>query len=114
MKLKIRKGDNVYILAGKDKGKTGIVKQVLIKKEKVIVEGIQIVKCFNKKKIAISGVSTKEMPIHVSNVAHVDPKTNQPVKVKVEFSGDKKLLVSKKTGEIIRVVVNYKKGEVNA
>lgn len=108
MKIKIRKGDNICVIAGKDKGKTGFVKSVLTKKNKLIVEGIQIVKIFNKRKLAAGVPSIKEMPIAISNVAHVDPKDLKPTKVKIEIRDNKKLLISKRSGEIIRVIVEHK------
>ncbi|WP_342262154.1 50S ribosomal protein L24 [Alphaproteobacteria bacterium endosymbiont of Tiliacea citrago] len=111
MKIRIKRGDNVFILAGKDKGKTGIVKSVLIKRNRVVVSGVQVVKCFNKKKIMAGGSEFKEMPIHISNVAHVDPKSAKPTKTKIEIKDNKKLLISKKSGEVIRVVKEYKEKE---
>lgn len=108
MKIKIRKGDNVCVIAGKDKGKTGLVKSVLVKKNKLIVEGVQIMKIFNKRKLAAGVPQIKEMPIAISNVAHVDPKDLKPTKVKVEMRDNKKFLISKRSGEVIRVVVEYK------
>lgn len=113
MKYKIRKGDSVFVLAGKDKGKIGIVQSVLRDKNRVVVSGVQVVKCFNKKKLMAGGPSSKEMPIHISNVAHVDPKDSKPTRVKVEIRENKKLLISKRSGEVIRTVVEYKE-KVNA
>lgn len=105
MKIKIKRGDKVFVTTGKDKGKTGIVKKVLIAKNKVIIENINVVKCFSKKKQLVEGQSnTKEMPIHVSNVMHLDPKDNKPTRVRVVFEGNKKLLVAKKSGQIIREI----------
>lgn len=108
MKIKIRTGDTVYVLAGKDKGKTGVVKSVLKDKHRVIVSGIQVVRCFNKRKLLAGGPETKEMPIDISNVAHIDPKDSKPTRVKIQMNENKKELVSKRSGAIIRTIVQYK------
>jgi large subunit ribosomal protein L24 len=85
--MKIRTGDNVIVTAGKDRGKTGTVKDVDPKKERVYVEGLNMVKrhqrpVAGRPNLQI-GVIEKEGPIHVSNVAIVDPKTHKPTRVGV-------------------------------
>jgi len=99
-KFKVKKNDKVYVLAGKEKGKTGIIKKVLVEAERVIVEGLNKVVSFNKQ--TREGITTKEASIHISNVAHVDPASKKPTRVKVLVNGDVKQLVAKKSGKVIR------------
>ncbi len=99
-KFKVKKSDRVYILAGKEKGKTGVIKKVLVEANRVIVEGLNQVVCFNKK--TREGMTTKEASIHISNVAHVDPVSSKPTRVKVVMNGDVKQIVAKKSGKVIR------------
>lgn len=105
VKYKIKKNDSVVIIAGKDKGKTGNVLKVLHELGKVLVSGANIaIKAVKPSKIFPSGgMVKKELPIHISNVALLDPKTEQPVKsgIKVLESSGKKVRYSKKSGEII-------------
>lgn len=116
-KSKIKKGDLVIITTGKDKGKSGAIKKVLYSTGKVIVNNCNVVKCFNKRKREILGRGdTKEMPLDISNVAHVDPKTKdlevkQPTRVRVMIKDDKKVLVAKKSGEIIREISKLKENK---
>jgi large subunit ribosomal protein L24 len=85
--MKIRTGDNVIVIAGKDRGKTGTVKDVDPKKGRVYVEGLNMVKRHQRpvpgRPNLQIGVIEKEGPIHVSNVAIVDPKTRKPTRVGV-------------------------------
>lgn len=102
--MKIRVGDTVEVIAGKDKGKQGEVLQVLAKQDKVIVEGVNMVTKHIKPSQADpeGGIVTREAPIHVSNVAFYDSKAKAPVKLGykiVEKDGKKiKVRVNKKTG----------------
>ena len=102
--MKIRVGDTVEVIAGKDKGKTGEVLQVLAKEDKVIVEGVNMVTKHIKPSQADpeGGIVTREAPIHVSNVAFYDSKTKAPVKLGYKFieeDGKKvKVRVNRKTG----------------
>ncbi len=100
MKFKIKKLDKVIVLTGKEKGKTGIVSKIITKNSKVLIEGVNQVKCFNKKEK--TGMTVKSMPIHISNVAHVDPVSGAPTKVKYVQIGEEKQLVAKKSGKVIR------------
>lgn len=101
--MKIRKNDNVIILKGKDRGKSGKVLEVFPKIEKVLVEGMNI----SKKRIKSRSANKKgqmvevSMPIHVSNVSLVDPKTKKPTRVSFKIEKDKKVRVSKRSGEVI-------------
>ena len=103
--MKIRVGDTVEVIAGKDKGKTGEVLQVLAKEDKVIVEGVNMITKHVKPSQADpeGGIVNKEAPIHVSNVAFYYSKTKSPVKlgykVTVDENGKKtKVRVNRKTG----------------
>ncbi len=85
-KFKIKTGDSVIILAGKDKGKTGNVTSVIKANDRVIVEGINIVKHHRKATQESPGkIEEKEASIHISNVAHLDPENGKPTRVKYEF-----------------------------
>ena len=101
--MKIRVGDTVVVIAGKDKGKTGEVLQVLAKEERVIVEGVNMVTKHVKPSQADpeGGIVNKEAPIHVSNVAFYESKSAVKLgyKVSVDENGKKtKVRVNKKTG----------------
>jgi large subunit ribosomal protein L24 len=101
--MKIKTNDNVIILAGKDKGKKGKVLRVLSDVEKVIVEGANIVKRHQK---AGSGGKKGEVvevaaPMHVSNVALLDPKDKKPTRVGYKVEGGKKIRISKRSGQKI-------------
>ena len=85
-KMKIKKGDQVVILSGDDKGKSGEVVKAMPKEGKVVVSGVNLVKRHTKPSQTTSGgIVTKEAPIHVSNVAIVDPKTKKPARVGYRF-----------------------------
>lgn len=100
--MKIRKNDNVIILAGKDKGKTGKVLRALPQEGRVIVEGINIVKKRQKRRGAVAGeVINKTMPVDVSNVAIIDPKTKKPTRVGYKVEGGKKVRVTKASGQTL-------------
>lgn len=105
LKLKIKKGDQVVIIAGKDKGKSGNVKAVYPKALKLIVEGMNISSRHTKPTQAKpqGGKIDKEMPIHYSNVLVVDPKVSLPTRIGYDFSNDgKKIRISKRSKEIIK------------
>lgn len=99
--MKIKKGDNIIVLSGKDKGKTGKVESVLVKNDMVLVEGINImVKHQKNKRTRSQGqVIKKASPIHVSNVALMEDK--KAVKVGYKIEDGKKSRVSRKTGKVI-------------
>lgn len=102
--MKIRTGDTVLVISGDDKGKTGKVLKALPKENKVIVEGVNVNKKHVKPSQANPKGSIKEinLPIDVSNVAFVDPKTNKATKVGYTEVDGKKVRVAKKGGEIIK------------
>ncbi|CAN0652704.1 50S ribosomal protein L24 [Nitratireductor aquimarinus] len=100
---KIKKGDNVVVLAGKDKGRTGEVMKVMPKEDKALVRGVNQVRRHQKQSAqAEGGIITKEAPIHLSNLALADPKDGKPTRVgfKVQEDG-KKVRVAKRSGELI-------------
>jgi len=103
IKLKIKKGDTVKVIAGDDKGKSGVVKSVDLKKLRLLVEGVNMVKRHTKPSAAKpeGGIIEKEAPIHLSNVMLVDSKGNA-VRVGKKLEGNSWVRVSKKTGEIIK------------
>ena len=103
MSMKIKKGDMVSVVAGKDKGKTGKVTKILTKKAKAFVEGINLVKKHTKpSQTNKGGIETVEMPIHLSNLMMIDPKTNKPSRVGFKFLEDgKKIRFLKKSGETL-------------
>lgn len=99
--LKIRKGDKVQVLSGKDKGKTGTVSRALPEKDKVIVDGVNVAKKHQKPTQAIQqgGIIDKDMPIHVSNVAIVCDSCSKPTRVGYRFEPDgTKIRICRKCG----------------
>ena len=102
MAAKIKKGDRVIVLAGKDKGRQGQITKVFPKEERVIVAGLNMVQRHTKATQGDpqGGIKTKEAPLHVSNVAIVDSK-GKPTRVGFKIEGDKKVRVAKTTGEVI-------------
>jgi len=102
-KFKLKRGDKVIVVAGKDKGKTGDILKVLPLLDKVVVSGVNAVKKHTKpSKTSQGGIVSKNMPLHISNVALLDPKTNKASRVgyKILENGEKKR-VAKRSGEII-------------
>jgi large subunit ribosomal protein L24 len=101
---KIRKGDTVVVLSGKDKGKTGEVVQAMPKDMKVLVSGVNIA-VRHRKPSQVNpqgGLERKEAPLHVSKVAIADPKTGKPTRVRFEIAKDgKKVRVAARSGEKI-------------
>lgn len=102
-KFKIKKGDQVIVLTGKDKGTKGEVLKVLTAENRVLVQGVNVA-TFHKKpsQLAPGGIEKKELPIHISNVAIADPKTGKPSRVGYKILKDgKKVRVARKSGETI-------------
>jgi large subunit ribosomal protein L24 len=102
MAAKIKKGDRVVLLTGKDKGRTGTVTKVLPKDERVFVQGVNMVQRHTKASQTDpnGGIKNKEASVHVSNVAVVDSK-GKPTRVGFKIDGDKKVRIAKTTGEVI-------------
>ena len=109
MALKVRKDDTVRIIAGKDKGKTGRVLRVDPRKQKVFVEGANIIKRHTKPRTLrdtqraqeLGGIVEMEGPIHISNVMLVDPSSGEPSRVGVRREDGKRVRVAKKSGKEI-------------
>ncbi len=101
--MHVKTGDKVKVITGKDKGKEGVILKTLPKKERVIVEGINIAKKHKKasQANATGGIIEEEAAIHVSNVMLIDAKIGEPTKVSYKVEDGKKVRVSKTTGEII-------------
>ncbi|MDE2486277.1 MAG: 50S ribosomal protein L24 [Alphaproteobacteria bacterium] len=102
MAAKIKKGDRVVVLTGKDKGREGVVSKVMPKEERVVVSGLNMVQRHTRPTQfdPQGGIKNKEAPIHVSNVALVDSK-GKPTRVGFRMDGDKKVRFAKTTGEVI-------------
>ena len=99
---KIRKGDKVVVLAGKDKGRTGEVLSVLPKEDKAVVRGVNQVRRHQKQtQSQEGGIITKEAPIHLSNLAVADPKDGKPTRIGFDVRDGKKVRVAKRSGEVI-------------
>jgi large subunit ribosomal protein L24 len=103
MAQKIRKGDTVVVLSGKDKGKTGEVVRAMPKDGKVIVSGVNVAARHRKPTQANpqGGIDRKEAPMHVSKVAVADPKSGKPTRVRFETRDGKKVRIAAKSGELI-------------
>ena len=99
----VKKGDKVKVITGKDNNKEGVVLAAFPKKDKVIVEGVNIVKKHQKPNQATpqGGILEVEAPIHVSNVMVIDPSNGEATKVAFKEVEGKKVRVSKKTGEVL-------------
>jgi large subunit ribosomal protein L24 len=102
-KLKVKKGDEVVVLTGRDKGKSGEIIAVDRETMRVTVRGINMVKRHQRQtQTAQAGIVEKELPIHVSNVALRDPKTKKPTRVGFKTLGDgRKVRVARKSGEVL-------------
>jgi large subunit ribosomal protein L24 len=99
---KIRKGDKVVVLAGKDKGRTGEVIQVMPKEETAVVRGVNLVKRHQKQtQTQEAGIITKEAPINLSNLGVADPKDGKPTRVGFLVKDGKKVRVAKRSGVTI-------------
>jgi large subunit ribosomal protein L24 len=108
MAARIRKGDNVVVISGKDKGKTGKVTRVLAEDDRVLVAGINLVKRHSRPtpRNPSGGILEREQPIHACKVMPVDPKTGKGTRVRFkELDGGKKIRVAAKSGEEIPAVV---------
>jgi large subunit ribosomal protein L24 len=101
--MHVKKGDKVMVISGKDKGKTGVILASFPKKDRVLVEGVNIVKKHSKPSQANpqGGIISQEAPIHVSNVMPIDPKTGEPTRVGYQVVDGKKVRVAKKSGEVL-------------
>jgi large subunit ribosomal protein L24 len=106
---KIRKGDTVKVLSGKDKGKTGTVLTVEPKKDRVFIDGLNMTTRHQRPRSIrdaqrageVGGVTHQPGPIHISNVMLLDPKTNEPTRVKITREGGQRKRIAKRSGEEI-------------
>ena len=103
MGAKIKKGDSVVVLSGKDKGRTGTVQQVMPKTGKILVEGVNVITRHNKptQLNPQGGIERKPAPMDISKVAVADPKDGKPTRVRFEEKDGKKVRVAVKSGETI-------------
>ena len=105
MAAKVRKGDRVVVTAGRDKGKSGEVLRVYTSEERVLVTGVNVVKRHQRQTAkAQGGIVSKESPIHLSKISHVDPKTGAPTRIGFKILGDgRRVRFAKKSGEVLDV-----------
>jgi large subunit ribosomal protein L24 len=109
MAIKIRKGDTVKVMAGKDKGKTGTVLTVEPKRQRVFVDGLNMTTRHQRPRSIrdaqrageVGGVTHQPGPIHISNVMLLDPKTNEPTRIKITREGGQRKRIAKRSGEEI-------------
>ncbi|MCF6411844.1 50S ribosomal protein L24 [Pseudalkalibacillus salsuginis] len=101
--MHVKKGDKVQVISGKDKGKQGVVLQALPKNNRVVVEGINVVKKHAKpsQDNPQGGILNVEASIHASNVMLIDPKSNEPTRIGYKDVDGKKVRVAKKSGEAL-------------
>jgi large subunit ribosomal protein L24 len=102
-KLKIKKGDTVVVISGRDKGKTGEVLRVLPAACRAVVQGVNIARRHTKPRMGEpGGIVEKELALHLSNIAHVDPASGKPTRVGYKTLEDgRKVRVAKRSGEVI-------------
>jgi large subunit ribosomal protein L24 len=102
-KLKIKKGDNVVVISGRDKGKSGEVLRVFPTDSRLIVQGVHIARRHQRQRMGDpGGIVEKELTIHISNVAHVDPSSGKPTRVGYKFLEDgRKVRVARRSGEVL-------------
>ncbi len=103
MSMHVKKGDTVKVITGKDKGKQGVILEAYPKKNRVLVEGVNIVKKHAKpsQDNPQGGIINKEASIHASNVMPVDPKTGEPTRVGYKVENGKKVRIAKKSGAVL-------------
>ena len=102
-KLKIKRGDNVVVISGRDKGKSGEVLRVYPAEARAIVQGVHIARRHTKPRMGDpGGIVEKELAIHVSNLAHVDPQSGKPTRVGYKFLDDgRKVRFARRSGEML-------------
>ncbi|RLL40743.1 50S ribosomal protein L24 [Oceanobacillus piezotolerans] len=101
--MHVKKGDKVKVLSGKDRGKEGVILEAYPKKDRVLVEGVNMIKKHAKpsQENPQGGILNIEAPIHVSNVMPIDPKSGEPTRVGYEVRDGKKVRIAKKSGELL-------------
>ena len=105
MSAKVRKGDRVVVTSGRDKGKSGEVLRVYPSDERVVIAGVNLVKRHQRQTQKVQGgIVSKEAPLHLSKIAHVDPKTGGPTRVGFKVLEDgRRVRFAKKSGEVLDV-----------
>jgi large subunit ribosomal protein L24 len=105
MPARLKKGDKVIVTSGKDKGKRGEILRVYPIEERVLVSGVNVAKRHQKQSARTQGgIVNKELPVHVSKIAHIDPKSDGPTRVGFKVLEDGRMVrFAKKSGEIIDV-----------
>ncbi|MBC2860136.1 MULTISPECIES: 50S ribosomal protein L24 [Stappia] len=103
MAAKIKKGDTVVVLTGRDKGKTGEIVRMLPDENKAVVRGVNVVRRHQRQTAqSEGGIVSKELPVHVSNLALADPKDGKPTRVGFQIKEDgTKVRVAKRSGDLI-------------
>jgi large subunit ribosomal protein L24 len=103
MKFKIKKGDKVVVITGRDKGKSGEVLRVLRDEDRVLVQGVNMIKRHTRPSPGqTGGIVEKEAAIHISNIAHIDPRSNKPTRVGYKFLEDgRKVRIARRSGEVL-------------
>jgi len=102
-KFKIKRGDQVVVVSGRDRGKRGEVLRVVRKEDRLVVQGINMIKRHTRPSAGNpGGIVDKEASIHISNVAHIDPSTNGPTRVGYKLLEDgRKVRFAKRSGEVL-------------
>lgn len=102
--MKIKKGDKVIVIAGKDRNKSGVVLRALPSVDKVIVEGVNVAKRHQRarRKGEAGQIIEKALPVHVSNVALADPKSGKPTRVGIKEESGKRVRFAKKSDSVIK------------
>ena len=102
-KMKIKKGDNVVVISGRDKGKSGEVLRVFPADGRLIVRGVHVARRHTKARMGDpGGIVDKELTIHVSNLAHIDPQSGKPTRVGYQTLADgRKVRIARRSGEMI-------------
>jgi large subunit ribosomal protein L24 len=102
-KLKMKKGDRVIVIAGRDRGKTGEILRVMPSEARVLVQGVNMIKRHTKQRPGeTGGIIDREAAIHISNVSHVDPRDGKATRVGFKvLEGNRKVRFAKRSGEVI-------------
>jgi large subunit ribosomal protein L24 len=102
-KLKIKKGDNVIVITGRDKGRTGEVLRVLPAESRVVVQGVHMAKRHTRPRMGEpGGIIERELTIHISNIAHIDPQSRKPTRIGYKILADgRKVRFAHRSGEVI-------------
>lgn len=102
VKFKVKKGDEVIVIAGKEKGRKGTVSKVITGESRVVVSGLNMVKRHTKAdRTSAGGIIEKEAPLHISNVSLIDAKSGKPTRVGYKFEEDRKVRFAKRSGDAV-------------